>query len=113
VCSSATYNDILALLQAKIGYMQATQQVLWGFQSIVLHTMVGPVTVIPSMFMSNVSGSKAIYFLDLSVVEMRVLQDMVYEDLARTNDSDKFMLKMYEALIIRNTSFCSSITEIK
>jgi hypothetical protein len=113
VCSSAVYTDLLGLLQQRIGYMQAQQQVLWGFQSIVIHTMVGPVTVIPSMFMSNVSGSKAIYFLDLSVVEMRVLQDMVYEELAKTNDSEKFMLKMYEALIIKNTSFCSSITAIK
>ena len=113
ICGSAVYSDLLGLLQAKIGYLQATQQVLWGFQSIVLHTMVGPVTVIPSMFMSNVSGSKAIYFLDLTVVEMRVLQDMVFENLAKVNDSQKFMLKIYEALIIRNTAFCSSITEIK
>lgn len=113
VCSSAVYTDVLGLLQQKIGYMQATQQVLWGFQSVVLHTMVGTVTLIPSMFMSNTSGSKAVYFLDLSVVEMRVLQDMVYQELAKTNDSEKFMLKMYEALIIRNASFCSSITEIK
>jgi len=112
VCCSSVYTDLLNLLQQKIGYMQAQQQVLWGFQSIVLHTMVGPVTVIPSMFMTNTTGSKAIYFLDLSVVEMRVLQDMTYEELAKTNDSEKFMLKMYEALIIRNTSFCSSITEI-
>jgi hypothetical protein len=113
VCSSAVYTDLLGLLQQRIGYMQAQQQVLWGFQSIVIHTMVGPVTVIPSMFMSNVSGSKAIYFLDLTVVEMRVLQDMVYEELAKTNDSEKFMLKMYEALIIKNTAFCASITAIK
>lgn len=113
ICSSAVYNDILELLQSKIGYMQATKQVLWGFQSIVLHTMVGDVVVIPSMFMSNVSGSKAIYFIDLTVTEMRVLQDMTYEDLAKTNDSEKFMLKMYEALIIKNPAFCSSVTEIK
>lgn len=113
ICSSGVYTDLLNLLQQRIGYMQAQQTVLWGFQSIVIHTMVGPVTVIPSMFMSNVSGSKALYFLDLSVVEMRVLQDMAYEELAKTNDSDKFMLKMYEALIIRNTAFCSSVTEIK
>lgn len=113
ICSSSVYTDLLNLLQQRIGYMQAQQTVLWGFQSIVIHTMVGPVTVIPSMFMSNVSGSKAFYFLDLSVVEMRVLQDMAYEELAKTNDSDKFMLKMYEALIIRNTAFCSSITAIK
>ena len=67
---------------------------------------------IPSMYLSNTSGSKAIYFLDMSVVEMRVLQDVTYEELAKTNDSEKFMLKVYEALIIKNTAFCSSITEI-
>jgi len=112
VCSSGVYTDILGLLQQKIGYMQATSQVFWGFSTIVYHTMVGDIPIIPSMFMSNVSGSKAIYFLDLSVVEMRVLQDLTFEELAHTNDSDKFMLKIYEALIIRNTAFCSSVTAI-
>ncbi len=112
VCSSSVYSDILNLLQQRIGYMQSQQQVFWGFQSIVLHTMVGNVTVIPSMFMSNVSGSKAIYFLDLSVIEVRVLQDMTYERLAKTRDTEKFMLKMYETLIIRAPAFCSWIGEI-
>jgi len=112
VCSSGVFTDLIALLTAKIGYLQSSQQVFWGFSTIVLNTMVGQVPVIPSMYMSNVSGSKAMYFLDLSVVEMRVLQDLTYEDLAKTNDSEKFMLKIYEALIIKNTAFCSSITEI-
>jgi len=80
--------------------------------SITIYTMLGPITVIPSMFMSNTSGSKAVYFLDMSVIEMRVLQDLTYQDLAKTNDSEKFMLKIYEALVIKNTAFCSSITEI-
>lgn len=112
VCSSGVYTDLLGLLSAKIGYLQATQQVFWGFSAIVLHTMVGDIPVIPSMYLSNTSGSKAIYFLDMSVVEMRVLQDLTYEELAKTNDSEKFMLKIYEALIIKNTSFCSSVTGI-
>jgi len=112
VCSSGVYNDLLGLLTAKIGYMQPVQQVFWGFSTIVLNTMVGQIPVIPSMYLSNASGSKAMYFLDMSVVEMRVLQDLTYEDLAKTNDSEKFMLKIYEALIIRNTAFCSSITAI-
>ena len=64
------------------------------------------------MFMSNASGSKAMYFLDLSVWEMRVLQDLTYEELAKTADSEKFMLKIYEALICKNTAFSSSITGI-
>jgi len=112
VCSSGVYSDLLALLTAKIGYLSPVQEVFWGFSTIVLNTMVGQVPVIPSMYMSNTSGSKAIYFLDMSVVEMRVLQDLTYEELAKTNDSQKFMLKVYEALIIKAPTFCSSITEI-
>lgn len=112
VCSSGVFTDLLGLLTAKIGYMQPTQEVFWGFSTIVLNTMVGQVPVIPSMYLSNVSGSKAIYFLDMSVVEMRVLQDMTFEDLAKVNDSEKFMLKVYECMLIKNPAFCSSITEI-
>lgn len=81
-------------------------------QAITIYTMVGPITVIPSMFMSNASGSKAIYFLDLSVIEMRVLQDLTYQDMPDEDDTKVFMLKMYEALVIKNTAFCSSITAI-
>ena len=112
ICSSGVYEDLIGLLTQKIGYMKAEAQVFWGFTTIVLHTMVGDVPVIPSMYLSNVSGSKAMYFLDMSVVEMRVLQDMTYQELAITNDSRKFMLKIYETLIIKNTEFCSSITAI-
>lgn len=80
--------------------------------AIVLQTMVGPIPVIPSMYLSNTSGAKQIYFLDTDYIEMRVLQDMTYEDLAKTNDSQKFMLKIYEALIMRNNKFNSFIDDI-
>jgi hypothetical protein len=112
VCSSSAYTDLLKLLTDKIGYLKAEQEVFWGFNTIVLRGFGNDIPVIPSMYLSNTSGSKAIYFLDMSVVEMRVLQDMTYEELAKTNDSEKFMLKIYEALIIKNVNFCSSITEI-
>jgi hypothetical protein len=112
VASSAAYEDLQKLITAKIGYLNSTSQVFWGFTALILRTMVGEVPVIPSMYLSNTSGSKAIYFLDLSVVEMRVLQDVMYEELAKTNDSRKFMLKAYQALIIKNPAFCASITEI-
>jgi hypothetical protein len=79
---------------------------------ITLWTMVGPVTLIPSMFLSNTTGSKAMYLLDMTVIEMRVLQDLTFEQLAKTADSTPFMLKIYEALIIRAPTFCASITEI-
>lgn len=80
---------------------------------ITLQTMVGPVPVIPSQYLSNVSGSASIYFLDTDFIEMRVLQDMTYEDLAKTNDSQKFMLKIYECLVMKSTPFNSFITNVE
>jgi len=112
IASSSAYSDLLTLLQNRIGYMQSSKSVFWGFSAITLNTMVGEIPVLPSMFLSNTSGSKAIYFIDLSVVEVRVLQDMTYQELAKTNDSDKFMLKVYETLINRAPSYCSFIGEI-
>jgi hypothetical protein len=112
VCSSGVYTDLQNLITAKFGYLQAEKNIFWGYTALTLRTMVGEIPVIPSMFMSNSSGSKAMYFLDLSVIELRVLQDLTYEKLAKTNDSDKFMLKIYETLIIRNPAFCSFIGRI-
>lgn len=80
---------------------------------LVIQTMVGPIPVIPSMYLSNTSGSKSIYFLDTDFIEMRVLQDMTYEDLAKMNDSSKFMLKIYEAMIMRAPEFNSFIANIQ
>lgn len=79
---------------------------------IVIQSMVGPITVIPSMYLSNTSGAKQIYFLDTDYIEMRVLQDMTYEKLAKTNDSNKFMLKIYECFIMRSTPFNAFIDNI-
>jgi len=79
---------------------------------LVLQTMVGPIPVIPSQYLSNMSGAKQIFFLDTDFIEMRVLQDMTYEELARTNDSSKFMLKIYECLIMRSIGFNSFIDNI-
>jgi hypothetical protein len=80
--------------------------------AVLLHTLVGPIPLIPSMYMSNTSGAKQIYFLDTDYIEMRVLQDMSYEKLAKTNDSDKFFLKIYECLIMKNPAFNAFIDNI-
>ena len=112
-CSSAVYEDIEMLLQQKMGYIQPAKDFFWGFNAMYLKTMVGDIPIVPSMYLSSTTGSKAIYFIDLAVTEMRVLQDMTYFDLAKTNDSDRFAVKIYEALIIRAPTFCASVTEIK
>ncbi len=77
-----------------------------------LSTIVGNIPVIPSMFLSDTAAARRIYFLDMDWIEMRVLLDMTFEELAKANDSRKFMLKMYEVLIIRAPEFNASIIGI-
>lgn len=79
---------------------------------VVLHTIVGKIPVIPSRFLSDTAGQRSIYFLDMDWMEIRVLLDMVFEELAKTNDSRKFMLKMYETFIMRAPEFNSFIDNI-
>jgi len=80
--------------------------------AVLLQTMVGPVPLIPSMYLSNTSGAKQIYFLDTDYLEMRVLQDTTYEALGKNNDSDKFFLKQYQCFIMKNAAFNAFIDNI-
>ena len=116
ICSSSVLQDLRKIIIDTFRYNPsdvASANLPFGVNaSLVLQTMAGPIPVIPSMYLSNVSGAKQIYFLDTDYIEMRVLLDMSYEDLAHTNDSQKFMLKMYEALIMRNPAFNSFIDNI-
>ena len=112
VCNSRTYTDILKLLSAQITYREATRQVFWGFSAVVFYSMVGEIPIIPSMWLTNAVDLGRLIFLDLSVIELRVLQDLTYETLAKTNDSEKFFLKIYETLIVRAPQFCAQITQI-
>jgi hypothetical protein len=117
VCSSGALQQIRKLMIDAFRYspqdMMSGGNLPFGISAkLVLSTMVGDIPVIPSMYLSNTAGAKQIYFLDTDWIEMRVLQDMTYEDLAKVNDSQKFMLKIYECLILRNASFNSFITNI-
>ena len=115
VASSAVLQDIRKIIIDTFRYNPSDMAGSLPFgvsASIVLQTLVGPIPVIPSMYLLNTSSAKQIYFLDTDYIEMRVLQDMTYEDLAKTNDSQKFMLKIYECLIMRNTAFNSFVDNI-
>jgi hypothetical protein len=115
IASSAVVQDIRKIIIDTFRYNPSDMAGSLPFgvsAAIMISTMVGDIPLIPSMFLSNVSGAKQIYFLDTDFIEMRVLQDMTYEDLAKTNDSQKFMLKIYECLIMRNTAFNSFIDNI-
>ena len=112
VCSPGAYKTIKNLLDAKIGYMQPAVATSYGFSAITYNGIQGPVPLIPSRFLSEGSSSYGtVLWLDDSVIEMRVLQDMTYTELAQSNDSQSFLLKIYECLINRNTAFSAVIKE--
>jgi hypothetical protein len=112
VCNSNTFRQLQTLLQQKIGYLQASVVNEWGFSEIVINTIVGPLRVIPSMYLSNSAGVGRFLALDTSVIEVRVLQDLTYEELAKTNDSQKFLLKEYITLVVKAPSFCAHFYQI-
>jgi hypothetical protein len=99
-----TLDDIKALLQ---DYQRIVpmDKIAWGFQTVVFEGL----PIIPSKFSPTTANLKRINVLDSSTWQMRVLQDMTYEELAKTNDSYKFMIKMYEALICTAPEFNTNI----
>jgi len=46
------------------------------------------------------------------VIFMGVLQDATYMELPSPNDSEKFTIKMYSALVCQAEAFCSLMTGI-
>ena len=117
IASSSVVSDIMKIMldsgRYRMDELSAGSPLPFGVPSqIVIPSLCGPIVLIPSMYLSNTSGAKQIYFLDTDFIEMRVLQDMTYEELAKTNDSNKFMLKIYECLIMRSTPFNSFIDNI-
>ena len=119
LCSPAVFTRIQELL---------TDQVRWlnppttnasiagiGFTGLSLNSIIGiPITVIPSQFLNNTTALRSIYFLDMSVVELRVLQDVTIEK-KYTLDKDEYpwLLKMYCVLLVKVPKFCASIQKIK
>lgn len=117
VASSSVIQDIRTIMIDAFKFgpadMKVGAELPFGVSTnLALQTLVGSIPVIPSRFLSNTSGAKQIYFLDMDQIEMRVLLDMTFQELAITNDSQKFMLKIYETLALRAPEFNSFIDNI-
>lgn len=108
VCDYATYDEIKGLIQDQLRYV-STQTIAWGITTVSFEG----IPVIASRFLSTTAGTgantprtgRSLFVLDTNVIEMRVLQDVSYEELAKTNDSVKFMIKCYEALVVKAPQF--------
>ena len=111
VTDAVTLQAIRALMLDQFRYVN-TVEIAWGLRIVAFETHFGTIPVMPDRFMPSGSGVKALMALDLSVIEMRVLQDVTMELLAKTNDSQKFFLKVYEALVVKAPQFNSLIFNI-
>jgi hypothetical protein len=115
VTDYSTYDTIKSLIQDQLRYVSTTT-IAWGITTVSFEG----IPIIASRFLSTTAGggsstpynAKSLFILDTNVVEMRVLQDVSYEELAKTNDSVKFMLKVYETLVIKAPQFNHVIFDI-
>jgi hypothetical protein len=115
VCDYATYDDVKALIQDQLRYV-STSTIAWGITVISFEGL----PIVASRFLSTTAGNgsktpydgKSMFILDTNVIEMRVLQDVTFEELAKTNDSTKFLLKCYEALVVKAPQFNFVIHDI-
>lgn len=115
VCDYATYDVIKSLIQDQLRYVSTTT-IAWGITTVSFEG----IPIIASRFLSTAAGSgsgvpadaRSLFVLDTNVIEMRVLQDVSYEELAKTNDSTKFMLKCYEALVVKAPQFNHVIIDV-
>ena len=103
-----TINDIKGLLQAYLRYNGPMVSIAWGLQAIEFEG----IPIIASKFMTTTTTSKSLFVLDTSVVKLGVALDITMERLAKTNDSNKFMLKWYGALLVLVENWCAQIITI-
>ena len=100
-----TMDTVKSLLQEFQRYI-GTTDIAWGIRTIEFEGL----PMIASKFMPTASTARELLVLQTDTLQMRVLQDVTYEELAKTNDSYKFMLKVYESLIVTAPQFNAKLT---
>ena len=120
-----TTTDLKALMVQQLR-ISPTTDMSWGFQTVSFEGPRGTLPIVQSQVVrtdagdgsGTIFGSKSICCLDMNQIENRILQDYTYEPLAKTNDSDRFMVKYYGCAIVKGvnttdaTSFHGSIIDI-
>ena len=89
------------LVEQQMDYVKYVDPVefAWGLKTPSIMTVVGALPIVVSQFMPIGSDSKRIFCVNTNYLQQRVLQDITFERLAKTGDSEKFMLKTYRTLI--------------
>lgn len=95
------YHTVTALKRQMMDYVKyvPTAELAWGLKTVAINTSVGDIPIIGSQFMPTTPGSRRIFCVNTNYLQQRVLQDITFERLAKTSDSEKFMLKTYRTFI--------------
>jgi hypothetical protein len=80
-------------------YVDPNVTIAWGLQLPSIQTVVGRIPILASQFMPVTSGSRALFSVNTNFLQQRVLKDVTFERLAKTNDSEKFYLSTYRTFI--------------
>jgi len=100
-----TLDDIKALIQDLLRYPAPTANINFGIESIVFEG----VPIIPDLFMPTTGTARELLVLTVRKqgnIQLRVLQDATFEELAKTADTYKFMIKEYLTMIIVEEAWC-------
>ena len=100
-----TLDDIKSLIQDLLRYPAPTGNISFGIETIVFEG----VPIIPDLFMPTTATARELLILTVKKqgnIQLRVLQDTTFEELAKTADTYKFMIKEYFTMIIVKQAWC-------
>ena len=103
-----TLDDVKSLIQDLLRYPAPTANVNFGIESI---TFEG-IPIIPDLFMPTTATAREMLILTVRKqgnIQLRVLQDATFEELAKTADTYKFMIKEYFTMIVVQEAWCYRI----
>ena len=100
ITDAYTLTQIREQMQDFVRYADPVK-VAWGMDAVAFNSNHGMVPIMASQYMPSASGSRRMIMCDTRTLEQRVLMDITFEDLAKTSDSYKFMLKTYRTNIAK------------
>lgn len=106
-----TLDDIKTKMQDLLRYPAPTANIAFGIENIVFEG----IPIVPDLFMPTSSDAREMLILTVRYrnnIQLRVLQDATFEELAKTADSYKFMIKEYLTLIVIYERWCYRIYEL-
>jgi len=103
-----TLDDVKGLIQDLLRYPAPTGNIAFGIESVVFEG----VPIVPDLFMPTTATERELLVLTVRKqgnIQLRVLQDATFEELAKTADTYKFMIKEYFTMIMVQEAWCYRI----